>query len=82
MTDYRYYRTRSFGGGGGPIHPKSFYCFGTEKKLSQCESHNEIVSRSHSDDVGMYCILGKCEAEYLFRSRFISVYKFHMPIRL
>ena len=60
--------TTSFGRGGGPIHSKYFYCTGTEERLSQCESRNETVSRSHSSDVGMYCTLGMCDVEHLLTS--------------
>ena len=63
-TAYRVWRSRYYGSGGG-IHSKYYRCNGyVENRLSQCVSYNEIGSRTHSDDVGIYCYYGTYKLHY------------------
>ena len=59
-TAYGTWRTK-YGTGGGPLHTKYYECTGNEKRFSECDSYNETISRTHNDDVGIYCRPGMCK---------------------
>ena len=49
-----------FDSGTGPIHLDGVTCTGSESRLLDCSYGTDTSEDSHSEDVGVRCLPGKC----------------------